>query len=501
LSLSEQCEDPFLVAHALTTRGRSCARLGMLEESAADFATAIDLFQRLGSRFLAWPLCGLGDLHRTRGQLVRARAEYEEALALVEPRHDVFGLSSSLIGLARIAAADDLTRARDLADWAVGLGEGLREIPAFLTRGWVELMGGDRQGASADADRAAVAARQRRDNLGLAEAITLGVLASDDPAVDATPLREAIDIWQETGCRLEEAATRVVAGRIGAPIPRVDADLADRMLRDCGVDVESRRAAGPLGVLVRSAPAVSIQTLGVFRVLHDGVPIPHTAWKSKKVRDLLKILIARRRPTSRDQLMELLWPDSNPAVAGNRLSVLLSTVRDVLQPQPAGESPLVTTGGAVSLDPAQVRVDVEDFLTQATAALDADRAKEPNATARLAAAVTAHTGDFLEEDPYQEWAATLTEEVRATHIALLRALAARLREALDTDAVVRYTLRLLEQDPYDEEAHLTLVAVLLDAGRLGQARHHYHNYVRRMKEIDVQPHPLPNMTSRGLAAG
>ncbi len=502
LSLSERCEDPFLVAHALTTRGRACGRVGMLEAAAGNFATAIDLFQRIGSRFLAWPLCGLGDLHRTRGQLVRARAAYEEALTLAEPCHDIFGLSSALIGLARISATADLKRARQLADRAVELGEGLREVPALLTHGWVELMGGDRQRASTDADRAAVAARRRRDNPGLAEAITLGVLTSRDPTVDATPLREAIDIWQETGCRLEEAAARVVAGRIGAPIPRIDADLADRMLREYGVDVESRRAAGPLGVLARSAPAVSIQTLGVFRVIREGVPVPHTAGKSKKARDLLKILIARRRPTPRDQLIELLWPETEPAVAGNRLSVLLSTLRDVLQPHPAGEGPLVTTGGAVSLNRAQVSVDVDDFLTGATAALDADRAREPDATARLAAAITAHTGDFLEEDPYQEWGAALAEEVRATHIALLRALSVRLRNVGDTDAVVRYTLRLLEQDCYDEEAYLNLVGVLFDAGRLGEARRHYQTYVRRMREIDVRPSPLSEMTSRrALATG
>lgn len=501
LSLSERCEDPFLVAHALTTRGRACGRLGMLEAAAGNFATAIDLFQRLGSRFLAWPLCGLGDLHRTRGQLVRARAAYEEALVLAEPCHDVFGLSSALIGLARIAAADDLEHARERANRAVELGEGLREIPALLTRGWVELMGGNQQGASADVERAAVAARRRHDNPGLAETITLGVLASIDPAVDTTPLREAIDIWQETGCRLEEAATRVVAARLRAPIAGIDADLADRMLRDYGVDVESRRAAGPLGVLVRSAPAVSIQTLGVFRVIREGLPVPHTEWKSKKARDLLKILIARRRPTPRDQLMELLWPEVEPAVAGNRLSVLLSTVRDVLQPQPSGESPLVTTGGAVSLNHAQVSVDVEKFLRQATAALDGDRAKEPDATVRLEVAVAAHTGDFLEEDPYQEWASGLAEDVRATHIALLRALSVRLRDAGDTDAVVRYTLRLLELDCYDEEAYFNLIGVLLDAGRLGEARRHHRTYVGRMAEIDVPPSPLPDMTSRKLAAG
>ncbi|MGH3695299.1 MAG: BTAD domain-containing putative transcriptional regulator [Pseudonocardiaceae bacterium] len=496
LTLSEQCEDPFLVAHALTTRGRAGARLGMLDAAAADFATAIDLFQRISSRLLAWPLCGLGDLHRTRGQLVRAQAAYEEALALAEPHHDVFGLSSALIGLARVGPTDDPEQARARADRAVGLSEGLREVPAFLARGWVELMGGDRQHASEYADRVAVAARRRRDNPGLAEAITLGVLASSDPAVGATALREAIDIWHETGCRIEEAVTRVVAARIGASITGIEAEFAHQTLRGCGIDVDTQEAAGPLGVLARSAPAVFIQALGAFRVIRNGILVPNIAWKSKKAGDLVKILVARRRSTPRDQLMELLWPKVDPTVAGNRLSVLLSTVRDALQTYPAGDDPLVTTAGAVSLNRAQVSVDVEDFLAHATAALDADRAKTPDATARLEAAVAAYTGGFLEDDPYHDWACTLTEEVRATYIALLRALTARLRDAGDTDAAVRYTLRLLEQDCYDEETYLNLIRILLDAGRLGQARHYHQSYTRRMTEIDIRPRPLSEMTSR-----
>ncbi|MFY9809358.1 MAG: BTAD domain-containing putative transcriptional regulator, partial [Pseudonocardiaceae bacterium] len=497
LSSSERCKNPLFIAHALTTRGRAHARLGVLDAAATDFATAIDLFQSIGSRLLAWPLCGLGDLYRTRNQLIRARAAYEEALALAEPNHDVFGLSSALIGLARIGAADDLELARELAGRAGELGEGLRKVPALLACGWVELMGGDRRRASAYADRAALAARQRRDNLGLAEAITLSVLASSHPEVLATTLHEAIDIWQESDCRLEEAETRVAAVRIGAPIPRLDGYLAEQVLRDCGIDDESRRAAGPLGVLARSAPPTFIQTLGVFRVLHNGLPVPNIAWKSKKARDLLKILVARRRSTPRGQLMELLWPGVEPAVAGNRLSVLLSTLRDVLQPYPTGEDPLITTDGAVAINPAQVSVDVEEFLTRATAALDANRAQEPDVIARLKGALAAHTGDFLEEDSYQEWAVGPVESVRATYFALLRALSARLSTAGDTDAVVRYTLRLLEQDCYNEEAYLTLVGILFGAGRLGEAHRHYQTYVRRMAEIDVVPSPLPDMTSRG----
>lgn len=498
LRLSERCENPFLIGHALTTRGRARARWGLLEAAAGDFATAIDLFRRLSSRFLAWPLCGLGDLHRTKGQVALARTAYEEALALAEPYHDVFGLTSALIGLARIDAADDLKRAREHADRAVELATGLRQVPSLLTRGWITLMDGDRAGACADAERAAVAARRRRDKPGLAEAITLGVLAGPDAAMHAQQLREAIDIWQETGCRMEEAATRIVAAHLGATIPHLDAPRAYQMLREHGVDVDSRRIAGPLSVLVRSAPAVFIQTLGVFRVIRDGMQIANTAWQSKKARDLLKILIARRRPTPREQLMELLWPGVGPTVAGNRLSVLLSTVRDVLQPQPMGEAPLTATDGAVSLNRSQVSIDVEDFLAQANTAFDAYRLREPDATEQLIAAVGAHTGGFLENDPYQEWASAIAEEVRAAHIALLRALTARLRDAGATDDAVRYTLRLLEQDRYDEEAFRTLIGVLFDAGRFGEARRHYESYACRMQEIDVPPNPFREMASHKL---
>jgi DNA-binding SARP family transcriptional activator/tetratricopeptide (TPR) repeat protein len=491
LSLSERCEYPSLVAHALTVEGRARARIGMLEAAAGSFATAIDLFQRIGSRFLAWPLCGRGDLHRTRGQLARARADYEEALTLAQPYHDVLGLSSALIGLARVSAYEDPQHARECAERAVNLGESLREIPALLTRGWVELMGGDRRAAATDARRAATTARRRQDNPGLAEAITLGVLAANPSRPAATQLREAIEIWQETGCRVEEAVTRVVAARLGLPLDRADAELSSQLLAELGIDVESRKTAGPLGVLVCFSPVVSIQTLGVFRVIREGFSIPQTAWKSKKARDLLKILISRRRPTPRDQLMDLLWPDASPAVAGNRLSVLLSTVRDVLAPHPLGENPLITDDGAVSLNRTQVSVDVEDFLSQAAVALEADRVGAPDRVEKLTSAVNAHTGDFLEDDPYHEWSTTMVEEVRATYITLLRALTLRLREARDTDATVRYTLRLLGQDRYDEEANLRLVGVLFDAGRLGEARRHHQNYERRMVEIGVEPSPFP----------
>lgn len=175
-------------------------------------------------------------------------------------------------------------------------------------------------------------------------------------------------------------------------------------------------------MLSRQAPAVSIRTLGVFEIIREGLPIPATAWQSIKVLELLKILIAQRGPVPRKQLIELLWPDADPAVAGNRLSVLLSTACQVLRLS-GSAGPLASDGSEVWLNRAQVMVDVDEFLALAAAALHAHRTNQPDATTLLHAALAAHTGDFLHDDPHQDWALPLAQEVKSTQIALLAALA------------------------------------------------------------------------------
>ena len=58
------------------------------------------------------------------------------------------------------------------------------------------------------------------------------------------------------------------------------------------------------------------------------------AWQSRKARDLLKLLVARRgHPMTREAAAEAMWPGEDPEPLGNRLSVALSTIRKVLDPR------------------------------------------------------------------------------------------------------------------------------------------------------------------------
>jgi DNA-binding SARP family transcriptional activator len=120
-----------------------------------------------------------------------------------------------------------------------------------------------------------------------------------------------------------------------------------------------------------------------------------------------------------------------------------------------------------------------------------------DATERLAAAAALYSGDFLEEDPHVDWAVALREEARRMYLQVTRVLATDAADDGAHDDAVRYLLRILERDQYDEAAHLSLVGVVTDAGRHGEARRMYRSYCLRMEEIGVEPASFPSPHGHG----
>jgi DNA-binding SARP family transcriptional activator len=303
-------------------------------------------------------------------------------------------------------------------------------------------------------------------------------------------------MWREIGNPLGEAKVDLVLASIdrgagSAALRR----KAERQLEALGVRAHESGtvAAGLLAFLSPHAGvAVRIQSLGGFSVLRDGELVRVSEWQSKRARELLKLLIARRgRPATRAFLMETLWPGEDPERVANRLSVALTTVRGVLDPQhrfPA-EHFVLSDKDSVALNLDALDIDMERFLATTSDGLDVLRRGDvPGALTMLSTATAAYTGDFLEENPYDDWAVSVREEARAAYVSALRLMA---RHALDADTAIANLLRILETDRYDEEAHLGLVRTLADARRHGEAHRHYLNYRRAMDELEVEPSPFP----------
>jgi hypothetical protein len=199
---------------------------------------------------------------------------------------------------------------------------------------------------------------------------------------------------------------------------------------------------------------------------------------------------------------DLARADDVAAVLGELLdrelpSDLVLVVDDVHELRPGGPSARLLAGlcrhappglhvvlasRAAGRHPADAAAPAADLLAAADRTAAADL---------LAAAEAGYAGDFLADDPYEDWAAPLREEARAAYLAVARALAERAAAAGEHDLAVRYHLRVLERDGYDEAAHLGLVRTLTAAGRHGEARRRYRFYVERMDEIGVETEPFP----------
>lgn len=346
------------------------------------------------------------------------------------------------------------------------------------------------------AEEASGEARSLSNPAGLAEALELAAIASPESANER--LQEALSIWREIDSPVGGARCELALALLGTgPASHIEVDRAERRLRALGVRPQA--AAGAAGILASlprgEYPPVAVRTLGGFRILRDGKAATASEWQSKKARDLLKILVSRRgRPMPREALMEALWPEEDPKPLARRLAVALATARSVLDPAKSFPSDHFVSGedAALSLDLGNVSVDVEEFLSESAAGLALlHEGRTADARVALESAEARYTGDFLEEDPYEEWATPLREEARSTYIAVARSLARLAHHLGDPETSISLYLRILERDPYDEEAHLHLVGVLSGLGRHGEARRFYRSYISRMEELDVEPAPMP----------
>jgi DNA-binding SARP family transcriptional activator len=321
------------------------------------------------------------------------------------------------------------------------------------------------------------------------DTLELRAATETDPARAREALREAQAIWAGAGADLETA--RLLVMLAGAPAAttedRLDGLLAAERLAKAGAVVDR---IAPMDTPPFGRSEVTVRALGRFEVLLGGRAVPASDWQSRKARDLLRILVARRgRPVPRGELCELLWPDDDPDRTGHRLSVLLSIVRGVLDPTKVFEADrfIVADQASVALDVTRVRVDVEDFLAQvAHGRRLVERGALTEGRTMLMAADADYRADVFEDEPYSDWSTPLREEARAAYLGMLRTLAHVSRADRPT-ATVGYLLRLLERDPYDEPGHRAVVRALVAAGHHGEARRAFDRYREAMRQIGVRP--------------
>jgi DNA-binding SARP family transcriptional activator len=374
-------------------------------------------------------------------------------LAHAEPTHGVWSLArwaAAELALARAGGAGAATeqereRERELDRVGVLVGElraGGWPVAADAMAARLALA----HGAEAAAANQAAAAYRGAAAAGGLDLLVAGPVHAwclaragrwDEAAAVADELRRRLGAV-DTCARLQadliaEAAARITDDPV--ELARRSRDIAAaRRLGFAPVEAVARRwlPAAPAGggeggadaAATTTATAIHqdhgllVQLLGPVIVTVDGRRIDDRAWRSRKAREVLVVLaLAGEAGRRRDEVIEAVWPERDPAKGRSLLRTALADVRRILEPaRPPGEQSrfLVSHGDRLTL---AARTD----LSSAERERQQAAAGEPGA---LAAAWALFRGELVADDPYADSLADARRSAEQLRVELAEALVA-----------------------------------------------------------------------------
>jgi DNA-binding SARP family transcriptional activator len=261
---------------------------------------------------------------------------------------------------------------------------------------------------------------------------------------------------------LEEAAgpsQDATAADSQIPLARPDDRSVTFALEDTHSRYEGRHARSPgrRTAGAEASPTLTVHLLGKLRVMLNGVSV--SDWPSRRGRSVFKYLLTHRNPwPSREMLMEAFWPNAVPESARNNLNVAVHGLRRALRA--AADVPVVVLdGGTYRLHPdVHLWLDVDEFEHCV------GRWRELEASGDLAGATTEYElaaslyqGDFLADDPYEEWPVLARERLQLAYLDTLGRLSYLYFSHAQYGTCAVLCQRIIELDPCREDAHRRLM--------------------------------------------
>jgi DNA-binding SARP family transcriptional activator len=149
---------------------------------------------------------------------------------------------------------------------------------------------------------------------------------------------------------------------------------------------------------------IAASALGPLEVRIAGRRVPK--WNSLKARAVFQYLLVHQdRPTRRDVLMALQWPEHSHNSARNNLNVALYSLRNTLEGLGHGVQPILYRDGCYSLNPDLTWwIDRTEFLSAVEDAGREHRAGRPRKViAAYRKAIGLYRGPLFEDDGATEW--------------------------------------------------------------------------------------------------
>jgi len=218
--------------------------------------------------------------------------------------------------------------------------------------------------------------------------------------------------------------------------------------------------AGPDPEPTAAIPSVDIVALalGPLEVYVAGRLVPR--WASLKARAVFQyLLIHQDRPTRREVLMALQWPDHTHNSARNNLNVALYSLRNTLDAPSRPAQPVLYRDGCYVLNPELTWwIDRNEFLSALDDARLACRASQPEkAMDFYHKAIQLYRGPLFEDDAAGEWYLPEQRRLKDLHGDALEHVAEIHFQLGELPEALRFGQLAISNDPCSEAAHRLLM--------------------------------------------
>lgn len=253
-------------------------------------------------------------------------------------------------------------------------------------------------------------------------------------------------------------------------------------------------------------PLCYVRLFGGLEVSSEHGRIDETAWRKRKSRAILVMLVLERgRDVPRDLILERLWPDMDDSHARNNFYVMWSTLRRMLSfdgPSQQHAGRFIQHVGGLCRVTDCVRSDLDEFYERLESLRQAVVSGDCGRTAFAARELMdLYRGDLLPGDVYDDWVGEVRDHVKHGFCDGLLA-AARVAEAAGEHSLaLDFARRASGIDPWREDVYQIMMRCQMNAGQRSRAIEAYLACrTRLVDDLGIDPSAETTMIYQAVLA-
>jgi DNA-binding SARP family transcriptional activator len=217
-------------------------------------------------------------------------------------------------------------------------------------------------------------------------------------------------------------------------------------------------------------------------------------WHSVKAKSVFQYLLVKpHEPTLKDALIEALWPGGAVQSSNNNLKAAVHSLRINLSELTIGmesQQIILFSEGSYRLNPeVSLSIDVEEFeKCRANGRRLEKERRITEAMSEFEKAEVLYRGDYLEDEPYEEWTLLKREALKDNYLIILSKLAEYCLKTFNYEDCISYSQKILAKDQCREDAYRNLIHCHLMLNQKNRALRWYEICCQTIKtEMDTIP--------------